>query len=80
MLWMHEFGVLDTLGAVIPVRAVKALVANAKDRLVTAVTKRSMLDIASWSAEKLSKRTKSVLSNGLESMGWMMTMLVGFMA
>jgi hypothetical protein len=80
MLGVHEFRILNALGAVVPVRAVEALVADAKDWLVTAITERSVLDIASRSTEKLGKRAEGVLSNSFEGMGWVMAMLVGLVA
>ena len=37
MTRVNEAGVLDTLGAIVPVRAVEAFVANTIDELVTAI-------------------------------------------
>jgi hypothetical protein len=77
---MHKFGVLDTFGAVVPIRAGEALVADTEDWLVTAITEGGVLDIASRSTEELGKWAEGVFSNSLEGMSWVMTMLVGFMA
>jgi hypothetical protein len=80
MLGMYELGVLDAFGAVVPVWAGKALVANPEDWLVTTITEGSVLNVASWSTEELGQRAKSVLSNSLEGMCWVVTMLIGLVA
>jgi hypothetical protein len=77
---MHEFCVLDALRAVVPVGAVETLVADTKDCLIAAITKRSVLDIASWSTQELGKRAESILCNGLEGVCGMMAVLVGLVA
>jgi hypothetical protein len=55
-------------------------VADTEDRLVTTITESSVLGVTSRSAEELSERAEGVLSDSLEGMSWVMTMLVGLVA
>lgn len=73
---MDELGTLDTLGAVIPVRAVQALVTHAIDELVTAITDCGVADISSRSAKTLSKGPNGgVFRSRLEGVSRMVSVL-----
>lgn len=80
VLRMNELGVLDTFRAVVPIRAVEALVADTEDWLITTIAQSGVLDTASRSTEKLGHSADGVLCNSFEGMSWVMTMLVGLMA
>jgi len=71
-----EASTLDALGAVIPVRAVQALVTHTVDVLVAAIAKSGMTDVTASSAEEVRKRSNLGLrGSGLEGVGRMVTML-----
>jgi hypothetical protein len=78
---MNNVGVLVALGAIIPIWAIEALVTDTEDRLIASVTNGSMLDIAARSTKEICNWIHwSTISGRLESMGWMMTVLVALVA
>lgn len=80
MLRMNELGVLNTFGAVVPIGAVEALVADTENWLVTAIAQSGVLHTTSRSTHERAHRTDGIFCNRLERMGWMMAMLVRLMA
>ena len=96
MTWVNEGGVLDALRAVVPVWAVQALVtgtedwlsnisnvpsqANQQTHLVASIAQSIVLGVAARGAQELGKRRKWFLTNGLELVSWVMTMVVSLMA
>lgn len=80
MMRVIELGVLDTFRAVIPIRAVHALVADTEDWLITAIAQSGVLDTASRSTHERAHSADCAFCNSLEGMSWMMTMLIGLVA
>lgn len=78
---VDEPGVLDTVGAIVPVWAVQALVANTIDELVTAIADSRVADIPARVAEEVGQSRKDSLRGGsLERMARMMAVLVANVA
>jgi len=74
-------GILDAIVAVIPIRAVQALVADAVDLLVAIIADGVVADAAAGCEHGLGgKRKDSVRGGRRESMRWVVTMLVGGVA
>jgi hypothetical protein len=74
---VDELGVLDTLGAVVPIGTVQTLVANAINELVAAITDGRVANIPPRVAQEIGQSGKNRLGRGgLESMAGVMTMLV----
>jgi hypothetical protein len=81
MTGVDDLGALNTFRAVVPVRAVQALVTNTVDELVAAVADCRMACIPAGRAQSIGQgRQGSVQSGSLESMAWVMTVLVADMA
>ena len=78
---MNELGALDAIGAVVPVWAVQAFMADTIDELVAAIADSRVADIPARLAEEVGQYGKNGLfGGGLECMAGMMTVLVADMA
>jgi hypothetical protein len=78
---VDELGVLETVGAVVPVWAVQALVADTVDELVAAIADGVVTNVPARIAEEIGQsREDSLGCRGRESMTGVVTMLVANMA
>jgi hypothetical protein len=76
MSGMGDSRVFDAIGAVVPVGAVQALVANPVDILVTSIAKSKMAHVAAGGTEQLSHRIKSCFfRDGCKRVAWVVAML-----
>jgi hypothetical protein len=81
MAWVDVVNVLVAVVAVVPIRAIQALVANAEDLLVTSVADGAMTGIAAGSEQHLSReREDGVFRGWLEAVGGMMSVLLSNVA
>lgn len=78
---MLERCLLDAGAAVVPVRAIQTLVANAVDRLVAAIAEGVVANVTAWSEGGLGSHGEDgLIGGGLESMSRVVAMLVGGVA
>lgn len=64
MACVRKFGILDTIGAIVPIWAVQALVANTIDELVAAITDSGVANVSARVAKEVSQGRESCLSGG----------------
>ena len=81
MTWVDDLGALRAISAVVPVRAVQALVANTVDELIAAIADGRVAGVPAWRAESMSQcREDSLCRSGLEGMAWVVAVFVADMA